>query len=322
MIGFWTVILILAAGVAVLLIASLIGHLRHGLKTRRASDLDIYRDQMRDIDRDVGRGIMARDEAERLRVEIGRRMLAADRMAAGDGDDGADTRPRLVLAVLFIALAVGAAVPLYARLGVPGHADMPIAERLAAADANLAERPSQADMVARLPAPPVVETDAEYDALMEQLRAQVDPATSSDPRGLALLVRNEALLNHFPAAEAAQRRLIDVLGPDAGAADHAMLAEILVRAAGNYVSPEAETELAAALAIDRDEVTALYYTGLMYAQAGRFDRAFDLWRRTIDQAPMGMAWFADLHEQIGRAAALAGVQYEPPPLPQDASDDS
>ena len=44
-----------------------------------ASDLAVYRDQLAEVERDVARGLLNADEAERTRTEIKRRVLEADR---------------------------------------------------------------------------------------------------------------------------------------------------------------------------------------------------------------------------------------------------
>ena len=47
-------------------------------------DLRVYRDQLTEVDRDLARGIITPAEAERLRVEIGRKVLEADRTLSRD----------------------------------------------------------------------------------------------------------------------------------------------------------------------------------------------------------------------------------------------
>ncbi|HHW34202.1 MAG TPA: c-type cytochrome biogenesis protein CcmI, partial [Paracoccus solventivorans] len=83
-----------------------------------AYDLGVYRDQLREVDRDVKRGVLTEAEAGRLRTEIGRKILDADRAlsrhAAGDGPA---TRPWLVVALLVLVMAASAAI--YWRHGSP-----------------------------------------------------------------------------------------------------------------------------------------------------------------------------------------------------------
>ncbi|MEM9756114.1 MAG: c-type cytochrome biogenesis protein CcmI [Pseudomonadota bacterium] len=47
-----------------------------------AFDLDLYRRQLRELDRDVARGVIGKTEAERARLEISRRILEADARAS------------------------------------------------------------------------------------------------------------------------------------------------------------------------------------------------------------------------------------------------
>ena len=104
-------------------------------------DMSVYRDQLAEVERDLARGVIAPEEAGRLRVEISRRILALDRQRAA-GEGGA-RGPKLAVPLL-AALAAAGAVALYARLGTPEMPDMPMSGRLAAAEDLRAARPTQA----------------------------------------------------------------------------------------------------------------------------------------------------------------------------------
>ncbi|MBL8562629.1 MAG: c-type cytochrome biogenesis protein CcmI, partial [Gemmobacter sp.] len=251
------------------------------------------------------------EEAARLRIEVSRRLLEADRAAQA----GAVARrgPGWAAVAAVIALALAGAVWLYQdRLGAPGYPDMPLAGRLAQAEATRASRPGQA--LAEADMPPATATapaDAEFAALMEKLRATV-AARPDDARGLELLAQNEARLGNFAAAHAAQARLIALKGEAAKAEDHAALAEMLILAAGGYVSPEAEAALQAALSRDAQNGSARFYSGLMLMQTGRPDLAFPIWRDLLEQSPPGAPWVAPIRQDIAQLAQVAGVRYEPP----------
>ena len=79
---FWIV-----AGAVVLLVAALLvlALLRGERDTGSAEayDLQVYRDQLREIERDAARGTIAPEEAERLKTEVSRRILAADARIEG-----------------------------------------------------------------------------------------------------------------------------------------------------------------------------------------------------------------------------------------------
>ncbi|MFE3835471.1 c-type cytochrome biogenesis protein CcmI, partial [Pseudogemmobacter sonorensis] len=79
--GFWAAASALALGVAGLLILSLLAARRADPAPVAARDLQVYRDQLREVERDLKRGTLAAAEAERLRTEIARRLLDADRGA-------------------------------------------------------------------------------------------------------------------------------------------------------------------------------------------------------------------------------------------------
>jgi cytochrome c-type biogenesis protein CcmH len=322
--GFWSVAALLSLGVAGLLIAaSLRGRAEAGAAASapsdRSRDMQVYRDQLAEVDRDLARGTLDAAEGQRLRAEIARRLLEADRKqqagAAAPGKTGG------WIAAGAVALAMAGAVLVYTRIGLPGYPDLPIADRLAEADQAMKNRPSQADWVARLPVPALPQPDAEFLALMDKLRAAVDPASATDTRGLDLLARNEAALGNYAAAIAAQQRLIAVKGDAATADDHAGLAEILITQAQGYVSPEAEQALLRALQIEPSNGLARYYGGLMFSQGGRYDRAMALWAPLLEESPADAPWVGPLRAQIEEVAALAGIRYSLPPVKGPSAED-
>ena len=312
--GFWTIAGALTLGVMLLLLLSL---RRAGAEAEPAAqrDIAVYRDQLAEVDRDLARGTLPPAEAERLKTEIARRLLAADRALTSAGPATAATsRTPLLLAGALVLAAGGGALAIYSQTGVPWYPDLPLDRRLAEADHLMASRPSQAQAVADLPPAKAPAVSPDYAALMDKLRASVDPATATDPRGLELLARNEGALGNFAAAEAAQRRLIVVKGAAATAEDHAGLAEILIRWAGGYVSPEAEAALVKALELDPRNGTARYFSGLMFAQSGRYDHAFQLWQPLYESSPPEAPWMQPLATQLPDAARLAGIRYDMPSL--------
>jgi len=105
---------------------------------------------------------------------------------------------------------------------------------------------------------------------------------------------------------------------DATAEDYATYADMLVIAAGRYVSPLAERALAMTLQKDPKNGVARYYSGLMMLQVGRPDVAFRAWATLLQESPDDAGWVPPIREQIEELAFRAGVEYELPPL-RDAS---
>lgn len=315
---FW----ILAAGMTLLSAFAILSPLRRGrgdAVPAAAFDLRVYRDQLAEVDRDLARGVIAPDEAGRLRAEIGRKVLDADRRlreAAPAASRGAGLG---AVAVLVAALAGGLA--LYWREGVPGAPDMPLSARIAAADAAYRARPSQAEAEARAPARPAPDlsgVDPEYLSMIEQLRAAV-ARNPDDPEGLALLATHEMRLGDLPAAREAQARLVELSGDAAQPTALMQLATLMIEAAGGVITPEAEALLDRALARDATLPQARYLRGVLFIQNGRPDLAFPIWRRLLEEGPESAPWIPSIREAIEELAWLAGDDgYRAPPAPEAA----
>ena len=310
---FWALAFLIAAAIAALLLLAL----RRGGQEQRAAaaDLRVYKDQLDEVDRDLARGVLTAAEAETIRVDVSRRLLEADRQATGAAADPLPPGAATGAAAVLIAVAlVGGGLLLYTRVGAPGYPDLPLATRIEMAEAARAGRPDQAtaeaDAAAR-PLPPVAAGE-DYLRLMEQLRATL-AQRPDDLQGQRLLARNEAGLGNYAAARAAQERVLDLLGETAQAEDWSDYADILVIAAGGYVSPEAEAALGEALHRDPANGPALYYSGLAMIQTGRPDLGFRIWDRLLAQSRPTDPWVMPVRARIRELAQVAGVRnYEPP----------
>lgn len=303
---FWVIAGALSCAVAGLLILAA----RRGRGAGRsasASDISVYRDQLAEVERDLARGIVTETEADAVKIEVSRRLLAAD--AARD-HDAATARGGAFWAALIVVLCIAGGGVVYLWVGAPGYGDLPIAERIARADALRAERPSQAEIEARVPrqAPPAF--DERLPELVAQLRAAL-AERPDDLRGYVLLARNEAAMGNFTAAYQAQARVAELSGR---ASDYADLADLMILAAGGYVSPEAEAALGQALNRDPGNGTARYYAGLLAAQIGRPDQAFALWRVLLEESEPNDPWVAPIRDQLPEVASLSGERYQLPPL--------
>lgn len=313
--AFWIIVAALTIGVAAILGLTLLRG-RVGDAPPAAYDLRVYRDQLQEIERDTARGVIAADEAERLRTEISRRVLAADaQLRAGVVEGGAPRGLGIVMAALIVAAIAGGAVLIYGRIGAPGYPDLPMAARLAASEAARAARLDQATAEERFgpgAAGAAQNVSEDYLRLIEQLRKTV-AERPEDPQGLRFLVRSEAALGNMAAARQAQAQLIAVLGDAATASDHATLADLMINAGGGYVSTEAEAALRAALDREAREPTARFYLGLYYLQVDRPDAAFRLWRDLLEESTEDAPWTEPIRAQIEEVAALAGERYSLPP---------
>lgn len=311
---FWIVAGALALGTGMLLALALLrGHSRG--EPPAAYDLRVYRDQLGEIERDARRGVIGADEAERLRSEVSRRILAADTQLRTGGESGGQPPAAgIAVAALFMALLVGGGLWFYGLMGAPGHDDLPFGARIAASESARAGRLAQEDAEARFgPQTEIAEGVSEEQlALVERLR-EVVAARPGDEQGLRFLVRSEAALGRMAAARAAQQQLVALRGEEATASDHAMLAELMIEAAGGYVSSGAEAALRAALERDPRAPTARFYLGLYFLQVDRPDRAFRLWRDLLEESTEDAPWVPAIRAGIEDIAMRAGVRYTLPP---------
>lgn len=307
---FWITAGAMVLAVTALLVAALLRGRVDGAPVA-AYDLQVYRDQLAEVDRDLGRGVIGAEDAARLRTEVSRRVLDADRaMKAAQTGDAGPGAGRAAIA-LTVAITVIGTIAGYWQLGAPGYPDMPLQARIAMAEEARLTRPTQAEQEAKVPATPRTDADPNLLALMDKLRVAV-AGRPDDLRGQELLARNEAGLGNYIAAYRAQAQVITIKADAATADDFATLAELQILAASGYVSPEAEKALTEALRRDAKNGLAQYYSGLMLAQIGRPDTAFQIWRGLLENSSVQDPWFAPLQAQIAGLASFAGVHYTPP----------
>lgn len=309
----WAVAAAMAGAVALILFRALWAGGAAGAPAD-APDTQVYRAQLDDIARDLARGTLTADEATRLRAEVARRLLEADRTGR-DATAPAGRGPVGVAAALALALVLGGAAGAYWWLGAPGYGDLPHAARIADAADRAAARPSQAAAETAAPPADLLDPGPEFAALMDRLR-EVVRDRPDDQRGLDLLARNEARLGNLVAARMAQERLVTVKGGTATAEDWLFLAQTMLGAAGGTITPESEAALEQVLLRDPRSADALYLLGLSRLQIGRPDLGFRLWARFLQVAPADNPWLAEVRGNIPAVARAAGVEgYELPPLP-------
>lgn len=310
--AFWFILVALAAVVSAFLILALRRQAQAGAPDA-TYDLQVYRDQLKAVEWDVARGVLDTDEATRAKTEISRRILAADDSAKqatparGGGTLWAGAGIVLVL--------IAGSLALYTQLGAPGYDDMGLQARIEAAKERHRTRPSQAEIEATIPPSPPVDVSADYLTLVERLRTVVTERPD-DPKGFWFLASSENNLGNYTAAHQALARFLELTGEDASSDEWTGYAQMMISAAGGYVSPEAEMALRRAVALDPGNSTARYFQGLTMLQAGRPDLTFRLWERLLRDGPPDAPWQRPLRGQIMEVAQLAGQhRYTPPDAP-------
>ncbi|MFN4058933.1 MAG: c-type cytochrome biogenesis protein CcmI [Roseinatronobacter sp.] len=283
----------------------------------RERSLQVYRDQLAEVERDLERGTLQSSEAERLRLEISRRILDVDKSGRADLRAGPAGARIAALGVILVALA-GSAF-LYLGIGAAGYPDMPLAQRHADALEARRNRPSQAvleaQFLAAFPDPEPFEGRDTLEGMVAQLREAL-ARRPDDATGFTLLAQNEARLGNMAAAIAAQVRVIEIKGDAVTAPDLAFLLDLMALATGGVVSPEAEAVIERALRLDPAEPIALYYLGRMYAQTGRPDMTFRVWRRLHEVSRRDDPWMPEIRAALPDLSRISGEpRWTLPPLP-------
>lgn len=276
----------------------------------KGHDVQIYRDQLEGIGSDLARGVLSPSEAAATRSEIARRLLkAADAQAAGNPDT---TLASPAIALLVALLVAVSGIGLYAQLGSPFQPGQPLVQRRAEQAALRANRPDQdmaeqdhAEAQKRNPDLARPQPDPGDLALADQLAAAL-ATRPDDLRGHELLANSLTQLGQMAAARQAQAQVLRLKGANASGQDYLLLGEIMIGAAGGYVSPEAETALAEGLGRAPKDPRGRYFSGLALAQGGRPDLAYQLWTGLLEEGPEDAPWIAPIRAGIGEIAAAAG----------------
>jgi len=313
---FWiTAMLIALAVAAVLFRPALAGRGGEG-RAGAGTDIAFYRAQLEGVERDLARGVLEPAEAGRLRTEIARRILAADRARP----EPAGRAPRAAgraLAGAGAVLVAGGALAGYLWLGQPGYPDLPLRGRIADAALRLNTLPPQAEAEARVAdeiAAQVITPPEDIAALVAGLRAGLDD--SPDPAGeLALLREFEASTRNFPEAARLSTRLNALAGADAGADDLLIEADLMLYAAAGTISREAAALIDRAATLEPEAPGVLFLRGYLMSQIGRPDLAFGLWRVLAEGGEGFEPWRSRARLMVESAARAAGVDYVLPDAP-------
>ena len=247
--------------------------------TRAAFDMEVHRDQLEEIARDLARGTIDAREAQAARAEIGRRMLAlASEPAAEPAHTGGS---RLLAAALALALPA-TAFALYIDRGAPGAPGVPFAEQRAAG----------------------TNQDPQIVEFARTLRARV----ASNPEDLEAWVRlaqvsavfnmAEDALNAWRTADRLAGERPELAGP---------LGEAAVLAANGQVTPEAQRAFARVLAADPGDPRARYYAGQALAQAGDLNAAVRMWFDLAAASAPDAPWLPTVREAMTQAAREARI---------------
>lgn len=244
-------------------------------------DVEVYRDQLRQIDKDHGDGQIDDREAEAARAEVGRRLLAADARRSTSQDKPARKPEWSAIAAVGILVPV-CALLLYSDLGAPGLPGFPFGERSARGG----------------------DRTPELQVLATQLRDHLE-GEPTDLRAWSMLGQTYTRLGEYATAARVYEK---ALGLDGGNVDlMAGRAEALVLADKGVVSSEAAGVFERILEKAPGNPRALFYLAVADEQNGRLKEALTRWSALLERSPPGAPWLAMARQRAAQTATALGL---------------
>ncbi len=290
-----TIALLLVVTLAALLLPLFRG--RDTIETRDVFDANVFKDQLKTIDREVEEGQMEREDAEAARLEISRNLLAAaDKAEQNPALKAQDRHVSRLAAMALVLLVPLLAVGLYLKVGSPAIPDMPL-------EARAKQAPS---LNAKL---------AELIARAEQRLA----ANPKDGRGWAIMAPVYMRHEMYGKAQNAYRNAIRLLGASADRLSG--LADSMILANDGIVGDDALPVLKRAIKVDPDHPKPHFWMGLYYEQNNKFKQAEEFYTNLLKNSGSEVDWRPTVQQRLDEvrkkqglpALVIAGAKMVQPP---------
>lgn len=245
-------------------------------RERAAFDEAVYRDQLAEVESDCERGLIGEKEAEAARIEIARRLLAADAREREGKAKEHRTPNRGVMIAVAVALPL-MALGIYLVYGSPKLPDQPLVGRL---EDNGNEQDLEvlvARVEARLREHP--EEGEGWEAIAPVYMAWRRYADAAEAYGQAV-----RLLGETP------KRLV-------GQGQALMLAN------DGIVTEPARAALEKAVALDPEQMQARILLIVAKEQDGKLDEAIADWKALLEKAPADAPWRKSVEQRLAEDEA-------------------
>lgn len=278
-----------AALIAAVLLIVLLPLLRRPASTQDISgtrvNINIYRDQMRELDEDLAAGTIDQARHAEARAELERRLL----------DDTADSNPSVspapragkLTAAIFAATLPLAATGLYLMVGTPEGLKP---QQVAGHGAGHEITPQQVEQI------------------VEKLAARLK-TSPEDGEGWVMLGRSYAMLERFDESAAAYGEAARRVPGDAQLlVDYA---DVLAMAQGRRLAGEPEKLVQRALAIDPENPKALALAGSAAFEQKQYATAISHWQKLVATLPPNSEIANAVQGSIAEARSLGGGSAKP-----------
>lgn len=286
---FWIIVAVLTAIIALALLAPLTRAGRAGVGAQ-AGEVEVYKDQLKEVDRDLAGGIIGAEDAEYARAEIGRRLLAVAAGAGKDKEQATGATVRRVAAVIVVITLPAVGLGLYLLTGSPGTPDQPLAARL--------ENPGQ-----------------NLDLLVAKAERHL-AENPDDGKGWDILAPIYFRGGRYGDAELAYRNAIRLQGVTSERVTG--LGETLVALGDGVVTEDARMAFEEAVRKDASNPRARFYLALALEQANRRPEAKAAFEALEKASPANAPWLPLVREHIAKNTGDAPVASKAPGNPSAA----
>ena len=273
----WMILTLMVALAAVGLAIPLVR--RHdAARTARGSVAEVLKGQLGEIEAQAAAGALPPDEAESLKADVKRRVLAEGRETEAPARPLSE-RTLLILALGLVAVVVLAATGLYLKIGQPA-----------------AGGPAAPEATAALPPG---HPNGEVTAMIGQLEARMKKAPN-DAEGWRMLGWSYLQVGRNADAATAYGRAV-ALDPHNGEYLSAQ-GEATVLASQGQVTPAAEAIFRKAVSLDAGDPRARYYLAVGKDQKGDAKGAMDDWIALLKSAPPDAPWAPEVRAFVEKVA--------------------
>ena len=294
---YWTFI-----GLTSILILAALVTIANSLFKKRGSngnainpDILFLKDQLIQLDKEVKQGIIEQSEAEFSKVKISRKILHFATELTNDNQN--HNAPIKITTWIWCSISIIVSLGTYKTYDlIGGDIFVPRAQIVKKSIANDGRDISSAQEIAEQLIASAKEnkklTNNQNDALVKLVKELKDVLKQrpNDLKGHMLLVKNSARLQDFVTARIAQEKVLSLLGEKADSFNFSNYAELCIRAAAGYLSPEAKMAIEKAMFINPDNPQAKFYLSLQFLQENKSPNAFKIWMELLDKEPLNSRW--------------------------------
>ncbi len=254
------------------------------LTNREAYDANVFKDQLKAIDREQDEGQLEKQDAQSARVEISRKLLAAaDKV---EQQPSMQARSRQLSRFTAISLALGVplfAIGLYLQVGSPQQGDLPLEARAKVTPGN-----------------------TRISALIARAEQRLE-ANPGDGNGWEVMAPIYLRHQMYGKASNAYQNALRLLGSSADRLSG--LADAMVLANDNIVGDDVVPILRRAIKADPDHPKPQFWMGLYHEQNNKFKQAEEIFTSLLKKTSAKAAWRPTV---VGRLNEVRKKQGLPP----------